>query len=195
MTPGRPRDPLIDAALQQHLVPMLVQCGPDGFSVDDLASRCGVSKAAIYRRYRGREELIAAGFAAVNETMPDVSDLPLREALIAHLEWVKGAVGSALTASWLVAIQQRPQLYSQYMATVVAPRREALARIVRRGQQQGQIAEAADLDVILTCLSAPAVLAGMHRAGPHPAQRVSVADVVDTVLAGILSPAARATGS
>lgn len=195
MNPGRPRDPRIDAALREHLVPLLVQCGPDGFSLDELASRCGVSKAAIYRRYRGRDDLIAAGLAAVNETMPDVSHLPLREALIVHLEWVKGTVGSALTASWLVAIAQRPQLHAQYMATVVAPRRQALARILRRGQQQGVIAEGVDLDVILTCLSAPAVLAGMHRAGPHPSQRVALADVVDTVLAGHLSPAARANDS
>ena len=67
---GRPRDPRLDESLREHLVQMLAERGPDGFSIDELADRSSVSKAAIYRRYRSRDELIEAGFAAVNESMP-----------------------------------------------------------------------------------------------------------------------------
>lgn len=191
---GRPRDPRVDLALREHLVEMLAERGPDGFSVDDLASRSQVSKAAIYRRYRSRDELVLAGFAAVNETMPDVSDLPVRQALVTFLEWVTGAIASAMTASWIVAMQQRPELHALYRSKVVAPRRAVLEAVITRGQAQGLIVADADADVLLTCLSAPAILAGMHRDGSHPASRVAISDVVDTVLAGALTPKARASG-
>ena len=191
---GRPRDPRVDASLRRHLVAMLADRGPDGFSVEELASRSGVSKAAIYRRYRCREELLEAGFAAVNEDMPDVSQMPVREALIMFLEWIRTAVGSGMTASWLLGMQQMPQLRELYMTRVVAPRREALAQIMRRGQAEGLLDSRASLDVLLTCLSSPAVVMGMHRSSEHPMLDVDLADVVDTVLAGVLTPAARATG-
>ena len=112
---GRPRDPRIDEALSAHLVTLLAERGPAGFSVDELAERSGVGKAAIYRRYRCREELVAAGFAAVNEDMPDVSDLPVRQALITLLEWISNAHASGMTPTWLVGMQQIPQLRDLYM--------------------------------------------------------------------------------
>ncbi len=126
--------------------------------------------------------------------MPDVSELPVREGLIRLLEWVRQAVASGMTGTWLVAMQQRPQLRELYMANVVAPRREALADVLRRGQREGLIHPGADLDVLLTCLSAPAVIVGMHRGAPHPSAGVPLAAVVDTVMAGVLSPEARASG-
>lgn len=191
---GRPRDPRVDAALTRHLVQMLAERGPDGFTIDELAARSKVGKAAIYRRYRSREELIEAGFEAINESMPDVSTLPVRQALVTFLEWVEGAVASAITPSWLVAMQQMPQLQDAYRSRVVAPRRRALAAIVRRGQAEGVIDTAADLDVLVLCLSAPAVIVGMHRGDSGLVPEVAIADVVDTVLAGVLSRQARATG-
>lgn len=186
---GRPRDPRVDSALREHLVAMLADHGPDGFSVDDLAARSGVSKAAIYRRFRCRDELIEAGFAAVNEDMPDVSGLPVRQAVIVFLEWIRTAVGSGLTASWLMAAQQMPQLHSLYMRKVVEPRREVLRSILRRGQQEGLIARDADIDVLLVCLSAPAVVMGMHRSRGETVIDVPLSEVVDTVLAGVLTAA------
>ena len=44
---GRPRDPRIDAALTEHLVTLLAERGPAGFSVEELAKLSGVGKAAI----------------------------------------------------------------------------------------------------------------------------------------------------
>ena len=191
---GRPRDPRVDASLREHLVQMLAERGPDGFSVDELASRSQVSKAAIYRRYSCRDDLILAGFEAVNESMPDVSDLGVRQGLIRLLEWVREAVATGMTGTWVVAMQQRPQLRELYMTNVVAPRRRAIGDVIHRGQQRGLIAADANLDVLLTCLSAPAVIMGMHRGGPHPSAGVALDDVVDTVMAGVLSPKARASG-
>ena len=192
---GRPRDPRIDEALTEHLVTLLAERGPAGFSVDELAERSGVGKAAIYRRYRCREELVAAGFAAVNEDMPDVSDLPVRQALITLLEWISNAHASGMTPTWLVGMQQIPQLRDLYMCNVVRPRRVALEAVLERGGAQGELREDIDIDVAMTCLSAPAIHVGMHRARGSSAGEVPIDEVVDLVLSGLLRPGARATDS
>lgn len=196
LTPtGRPRDPRVDEALRDHLVQLLAERGPDGFSVDELAARSQVSKAAIYRRYNGREELVEAGFAAVNEDMPDVSGLPAREALIALLTWIAGAHASGMTPTWMIGMQRLPQVRELYVQKVVAPRRAALRDVVRRGIAEGLLDPDLDVEVLLMCLSAPAILIGMHKARNQPTGDVPVAAVVQLVLAGALSPEARATGS
>lgn len=195
MNAGRPRDPRIDEALTQHLIELLAERGPTGFSVDELAERSGVGKAAIYRRYRSRDELVAAGFAAVNEDMPDVSEMPVREALITLLEWIAGAHASGMTPTWLVGMQQIPQLRDSYLCNVVRPRRSALEAVLERGRAQGYLRADVDIEAAMTCLSAPAIHVGMHRARGYPAGEVSISEVVDLVLSGLVSPAARATDS
>lgn len=192
---GRPRDPRVDEAVTTHLVELLASRGPDGFSIEELASRSGVGKAAIYRRFRSREELLEAGFAAANQDMPDVSALPVREALVRLLEWVTGAHAAGMTPTWLVGIQQMPQLRQMYMDKVVQPRRVALREVLERGRAEGLIDAHVDLDVALTCLSSPAVMLGMHRSRDCQYGAVRVEAVVDLVLTGLLSPEARASGS
>lgn len=181
---GRPRDPRVDKALRTQLVRLLAERGPDGFSVDELAAASQVSKAAIYRRYRTREELVEAGFAAVNADMPDVAGLPMREALIALLEWVSGEHAAGMTPTWLIGMQKSPQVRELYNTRVVAPRRAALRAVLERGMAQGHLDPDTDIDVLLTCLSAPAILIGMHKArGQVP--NASISAVVDLVLAGV----------
>lgn len=180
---GRPRDPRVDAALRTELVRLLAERGPDGFTVDELAAASRVSKAAIYRRYRTREELVEAGFGAVNADMPEVAGLAVREALIALLEWVTGEHAAGMTPTWLIGMQQSPQVRELYAAKVVAPRRAALRQVVRRGIAEGLLDPHVDVDVLLTCLSAPAVLMGMHKArGQQP--MATIPAVVDMILQG-----------
>lgn len=189
---GRPRDPRVDAAVTEELVALLAERGPDGFSIDELAARSGVGKATIYRRFRSRDELIAAGLASINADMPQVDHLPLREALITLLEWSAGTHAAGMTPTWLVSMQQIPQLRELYAQRVIEPRRAALRAVLERARAQGLLGEV-DIEVALTALSAPAVMIGMHRARGYNA--IEVADVVDLLLNGLLSPAARANGS
>lgn len=191
---GRPRDPRVDEAVVEHLLALLAERGPTGFTMDELAARSGVSKAAIYRRYRGREDLVEAGFAAINAHMPDVTRLSTRAALVELLEWVSGKHAAGMTPTWMLAMQQMPQLHDLYMQRVVQPRRDALRAVLERGRRRGEIRADVDLEAAVTCLSAPAVLIGMHRARASRAGSVSVADAVDLLMRG-LSPAVPATGS
>ncbi len=134
---GRPRDPRVDEAVSTHLLQLMAERGPSGFSMDELAARSGVGKAAIYRRYRSREEMEQAGLAAINEDLPDVSDLPVRQALVTLLTWLAGSHAAGMTPTWLLAMQRMPAVRDLYRAKISGPRIVALMGILQRGQADG----------------------------------------------------------
>src|SRR5918994_7697847 len=62
--PGRPRQPDIDQRLLVATRELLAEVGYARLTVDAVASRAGAGKAAIYRRYTSRTELIFAALFA-----------------------------------------------------------------------------------------------------------------------------------
>ncbi|GAB3995376.1 hypothetical protein GCM10029992_12460 [Glycomyces albus] len=67
---GRPRDGRIDGAIAQATRELLAERGYAGLTVDAVAARAGVGKAAIYRRHATKQEMI---FAA---TVHDMQEQP-----------------------------------------------------------------------------------------------------------------------
>jgi len=61
---GRPRDPAIDERLLAAAREVLAEVGYARLTVDVVAARAGVGKAAIYRRHASRTELILAALFA-----------------------------------------------------------------------------------------------------------------------------------
>jgi AcrR family transcriptional regulator len=70
---GRPREVRLDGAILAATLELVAEVGIHDFRMDDVAERAGVGKAAIYRRYRSKDELVTATVAAlVSEiTVPD----------------------------------------------------------------------------------------------------------------------------
>jgi len=69
--PGRPRSSEADEAILDAAIQEYADNGLNGLTVDAVASRAGVSKATIYRRYPSKADLvIAAARACTDETHP-----------------------------------------------------------------------------------------------------------------------------
>src|SRR5918995_7008508 len=70
---GRPRDARADRAILMAALELMAERGVHELRMDDVAARAAVGKAAIYRRYRSKDELVADAVAAlVSEiTVPD----------------------------------------------------------------------------------------------------------------------------
>jgi len=64
---GNLRQALIDAALK-----LIEEKGPTGFTLSEAAKRAGVTPAAVYRHYHGREDLIAEAARQGFEMFADV---------------------------------------------------------------------------------------------------------------------------
>src|SRR6188472_623702 len=62
---GRPRDPRADRAILEATLELIAVVGVSDFRVEDVAARAGVGKAAIYRRYASKDDLVTAAVAAL----------------------------------------------------------------------------------------------------------------------------------
>ena len=82
-----PDDPALAPALDAASA-LLAERGTGGWTVEDVAARAGVGRATIYRRFAGRDELVAAAiardarrfFAAIADSVADIE--PIDEKVI-----------------------------------------------------------------------------------------------------------------
>ncbi len=86
MTParGRPRDPRADERIAEAALKLLRDEGPGGVHIEAVASRAGVARTTVYRRYRDRAALLAATLEQLEGAPFPAPELPLEE----KLRWV-----------------------------------------------------------------------------------------------------------
>ena len=148
---GRPREVRVDGAILAATLELVAEVGIHDFRMDDVAERAGVGKAAIYRRYRSKDELVTATVAAlVSEiTVPDTGST--REDLLALMrdavEVYRDPVKAGVMPSLVGAMPQRPELARAIRDGFLAQRRAALRAVLDRGVARGDLR--ADLDVEL----------------------------------------------
>jgi AcrR family transcriptional regulator len=148
---GRPREVRLDGAILAATLELVAEVGIHDFRMDDVAERAGVGKAAIYRRYRSKDELVTATVAAlVSEiTVPDTGST--REDLLALMhdavEVYRDPVKAGIMPSLVGAMPQRPELARAIRDGFLAQRRAALRAVLDRGVARGDLR--ADLDVEL----------------------------------------------
>ncbi|MDT5008876.1 MAG: hypothetical protein QOH57_493 [Mycobacterium sp.] len=57
-SPGRPRDPRIDASILRAAAELLVETGYSNLTMAAIAERAGTTKTALYRRWSSKAELV-----------------------------------------------------------------------------------------------------------------------------------------
>lgn len=110
MTParGRPRDPKTDDRIAAAALALLREEGPAGVHVEAVASRAGVARTTVYRRYRDRAALLTATLGQLPEAPFPAPELPVKDKLRWLLEQAvhliedqlgRGAVAAVLVDS------------------------------------------------------------------------------------------------
>jgi AcrR family transcriptional regulator len=148
---GRPREARLDGAILTATLGLIAEVGIHDFRMDDVAQRAGVGKAAIYRRYSSKDDLVTAAVAAlVSEiTIPDTGSTRedllalMREAVAVYRDPIKAGVMPSLVG----AMRQRPELARAIREGFLARRRAALRTVLDRGVARGDLR--ADLDAEL----------------------------------------------
>lgn len=184
---GRPRSAETERAILDAAVELLVEDGFGGMSMEAVAARAGVGKAAIYRRWSSKEELVVEslrGHTAALVPLVDTGDL--RADLLTMLEGVRRAMagddGPVMTA--FVSEKARyPELREEYRRAFVEERRLHLCSIVEAAVSRGDLP--ADTDVELFAEIGPAVLA--HRMMVHDANLAR--DLPRRIVDQLLGPA------
>jgi AcrR family transcriptional regulator len=157
-------------------------------SIEEVATRAGVGKATIYRRWPSKGLLALDAFVASfreEQPLPDTGSL--RGDLLAALHaWVRAVtqtpMGPMLTGL-IAEAQHDPELRGAWRDRVVEPLRSQHRIMLDRAIERGEITASVDRDAVLDLFFG----AAEHRLllGHLPITGEFIAEVVDTILDGI----------
>jgi AcrR family transcriptional regulator len=146
---GRPRSAAADQAILDAALELLREEGYGGMSMEAVAEAAGVGKTTVYRRYRDKADLVTAAIAGMKhaDVLPDSGDtradlLELLKGIARGKERVQNM--RLLGVLWTEE-QRNPELLRLFRERVIAPRRQRLIDVLRRGQERGELR--ADLDL------------------------------------------------
>lgn len=157
---GRPRSDHANRAILDATRELIVKEGFAKLRLEHVATRAGVGKATIYRRWPSKEALaldvlleLAAPYLVVEVTGDTREELlaAVRNAITALTETPFGPVIRAL----LSQIAINPSLGDPFRATVVQARRGEVAAVIARGIERGDLRAEADVDVATELLIGP----------------------------------------
>lgn len=171
--PGRPRSAQAEKAILAAALEEFAERGPDSLCIEQVAARAGVGKATIYRRWPGKEDMLADALAAIGPQLPQPQGKSVRADLIALLSAICREAADPRRARLFALLhgegRRYPRLMARYLATVVQPQRDLVRTVLRRGVATGELRQDTDLEAAAFLLDG-AVLASMHAPGPADAR-------------------------
>jgi len=154
---GRPRDPATDKAILRAALELFVEHGIEGASFEQIARRAGVARTTIYRRWSGREDLLAQAMEVAREApersltaAAGVAPKRMADELINALSEMVTRRDYLKTVAKLVgSVPDSPKLMSVYWNTYLIPRRRMVAEIIGRARERGAIPKRTDSEILL----------------------------------------------
>ena len=187
---GRPRDESVDRAVTACVLELVAEGGLAALTMEAVASRAGVGKATVYRRWANRDELIRDALATLNDDLPPAEGATTRErlvSLVAGMAALKEQQPLSMRVFPRVMSHRRsdPQTYACFYERVLQPRRERFLRELREGVRIGDIRSDVDLEQAVTLLVGPMLYQVTVLPADAPAASLTPERVVDLVLNGI----------
>jgi len=185
-TTGRPRDERLSKAICEAALELVAEHGISDLRMDAVAERAGVGKAAIYRRFRSKDELVATAVSqlvseiAIPDSGSTAADLRvlMDEAVALYRDTLAGPLMPALVE----AMHRDPELRQLIRQGFLTGRRAVLAEVLRRGVERGDLDRNLDIELALDLLGGPLFYRLLITGGPLD-DRLA-AGVVDLILKG-----------
>lgn len=142
---GRPRDPHVDAAIREAALDLLVEEGFARMSMEAVATRAGVGKAAIYRRWDSKTALVVDAIHALIGPkllpFPETDDLraDLQAIFAMAVEKTRGLEGCVMN-SVSGELAHNPDLARTVRAELIGTRMTELADRIRTSMAKGELA-------------------------------------------------------
>jgi AcrR family transcriptional regulator len=183
---GRPRSGTTHRKILLATRDLLMERTFADLRIEHVATRAGVSKAAIYRRWPSKEALaqeLLAELAGPHIGVPDMGDTraELLACVVNPMRAVTETPFGPVIRALLSQIATNPTLGDPFRATVVQARRDEIARVVERGKARGDLRPDADAGVATELLVGPVYFRVMFGGD---LSRDFAERVVDTVLRG-----------
>ncbi|KAB2972430.1 TetR/AcrR family transcriptional regulator [Streptomyces sp. SS1-1] len=167
-TRGRPRSEAVERAITEGVLKLLEDGVPLAeLSIERIARTAGVGKAAIYRRWSGKEELFVDIVRAAEPPDPELPGTSVRDDVVALLEQTRqrGLMtrSSVLLHNVIAQMKSSPKIWHAYQANVIEPRRRRQHAILRRGQETGELRADLGIDVMNDMVFGPMLVRAVMR--------------------------------
>ena len=182
---GRPRSEEAHQAILNATLELLVEVGFSALTVEGVASRAGVGKATIYRRWPSKLPLVVEAFGQLPGFEDvDTGDLAedLKKMLRGYLDVFNSTPLSAVLPSLAGERTHNPEL-SQLFEPVSKDRRRPLVMAFERAVARGEVPPGLDLDLAADLVVGPIAVALFFKGGRL--NQKMVGPMVDLALAGI----------
>ncbi|MFB6532379.1 TetR/AcrR family transcriptional regulator [Streptomyces noursei] len=145
---GRPRDSRVDDKILQTTRELIDETGYPALTVDQVAARAGVGKAAIYRRYASKAEMAFAATMFEQQLPPLAGTGSLHGDLLAlvrafHIRMATPAARQ-LAPALISEIAVKPGLEARFQDTFLAAEQAIFAEIIERAVARGELAGTVD---------------------------------------------------
>jgi AcrR family transcriptional regulator len=167
---GRPREERADKAILDATLRLIAERGLAELRIDDVAERAHVGKATIYRRYRSKDELVAAAVTSlVSEiSIPDTgsTENDLRELMRNAVRVYRGSLEAGVMPGLVDAMSRDSELARAVREGFLKRRRAALAAVLERGVERGDLRPDLDVELALDVLGGPLFYRLLVTGGP-----------------------------
>jgi len=187
---GRPRSCLADAAIATAALELFADEGFERFSMEAVATRAGVSKATVYRRFCGRDELLAHAMTQLGADVPKMPELgDFWENLTQFLDGIRESAPGSLKSRIMIRVlgegERHPQLQAMVTELVIRPRQARVRLILNSGIQSGRLRPDVDIEATIALLIGPMVWLKMLRLTPEAGAATTEA-IVEVLRAGLV---------
>jgi AcrR family transcriptional regulator len=150
----------VTAAIEEAYFAELAETGYGRLSIDAVAKRAGVGKAAVYRRWRSKLDMT---MALVPKTAVAAIDIPdtgtLRGDVLQYLRTARDALSHPMVRrigpDLLAEAIRNPELAAVLGEHVREPRRIKAAELFTRAVERGQLPVGTDPDLALDLMAGP----------------------------------------
>ncbi len=184
---GRPRSEEAHRAILEATLKLLVEVGFSAMTVEGVASRAGVGKATIYRRWASKLPLVVEAFGQ----LPGFEDVDsgslaedLKKMLRSYLQVFHSSPLAAVLPSLAGERTHNPEL-SELFEPVSKSRRQPLVRAFERALDRGEVPAGLDVELAADLVVGPIAVALFFKGGRINPRMVG--PMVDLALQGILS--------
>jgi AcrR family transcriptional regulator len=201
---GRPADPDIERRVIAAALSVYGEVGWAGFTLDRVARRAPVGKAALYRRWPTKEILLLAALEHLAEPPDEGADLTdLRGCLITMAEQVidmfVGAKALVLPRV-LIEAAQYPAQFDQMVQNIVLARFGGARTIIQAAVDRGELPDRTPPDLIIDAImgrviSLVVLTPGAQRAAISAERDHHAASITDFVLQAVTHSAPRTPAS
>jgi AcrR family transcriptional regulator len=157
---GRPRNPELDDAAVRAAIELVVEDGYPALTMERIAVRASVSRAALYRRWPNKVELVVDAIESLVKaqgTLPDTGRL--RDDVVEFLSTLVRNRSADMEAyeALIAAAMGDPDLGNRCRDTLLVRFSDSFRTIVTRGVDRGELPADTDLELLADVIPALAL--------------------------------------